>query len=204
LSLGLWRKTAQALAQWAHRFARGRKRRTRTSASGWALSRNAVGKWRRRFIEHWMPGFYDEPRPGAPRQIGDDEVVQVVRQSLEATPRDATHGVCAQWRKRPGRAFDPAHVEGFQPPASPHRGSNSQPILCFVEKVRDIVGLYLSLPQHAVVLCVDEKSQIQALDRPQPLLPRPAPAFLSTGRRGERSVRRMRKNLTRISVLEGL
>ena len=131
----------------AHRFARGRKRRTRTSACGWALSHNTVGKWRRRFVEHRMARFYDEPRPGAPRQMGDDGVAEVVRQTLEATPRDATHGACAQWRKQPGRAFDPAHVEGFQPAASPHRGANSQPILCFVEKVRDIVGLYLSPPR---------------------------------------------------------
>ena len=131
----------------AHRFARGRKRRTRTSACGWALSPNTVGKWRRRFVEHRMAVFMTSPVPA--RRAGS---------AMTRSPRSFARPL----RRRRGmrrtepalngesnrvRAFDPAHVEGFQPAASPHRGSNSQPILCFVEKVRDIVGLYLSAPR---------------------------------------------------------
>ena len=134
---------------------------------------NTVGKWRNRFAHHRLDGLTDEPRPGAPRQIGDDEVAEVVRRTLETTPRDATH-----WSLR-----SMAQAAGFAPSTiyriwkafnlQPHRTEtfklSTDPL--FVEKVRDVVGLYLSPPEHAMVLCVDEKSQIQALDRSQPLLP---------------------------------
>lgn len=134
---------------------------------------NTVGKWRRRFAEHGLEGLYDEPRPGAPRQIGDDEVAEVVRQTLEETPPDATHWSLRAMARATGYAPSTIHriwrAFGLQPHRSQTFKLSSDPF--FVEKVRDIVGLYLAPPQRALVLCVDEKSQVQALDRSQPLLP---------------------------------
>jgi transposase len=132
-----------------------------------------VGKWRKRFIRDRLDGLLDEPRPGTPRTISDERVEAVIVETLESTPKGATHWSTRQMAKKAGlsqssisriwRAF------GLQP----HRVDNFQlskdPLL--VEKVRDIVGLYMSPPDSALVLCVDEKSQIQALDRTQPLLP---------------------------------
>ena len=114
-----------------------------------------VGKRRNRFVQDRLKGLYDEPRPGAPRAITDEQVEQVVVHTLESTPRGATHGSTREMAKATG-------CEGFK--LSP------DPLL--VPKVRNIVGLYIHPPEHAVVLCVvDEKSQIQALDRAAPLLP---------------------------------
>ena len=132
-----------------------------------------VGKWRRRFIGAGPGGLLDEPRPGAPRSIGDEEVERVIVATLEERPKDATHwstrsmaaraGISAASVGRIWRAFglQPHRAETFKLSADP----------LFIDKVRDVVGLYLDPPERALVLCVDEKSQIQALDRTQPILP---------------------------------
>jgi len=123
---------------------------------------DTVGKWRRRFAERRVDGLYDEPRPGAPRQIGDNEVAETIRLTLETTPPDATHWSLRSMAEAVGHAPSTIHRIWKAFGLQPHR---------FVEKVRDIVGLYMAPPERALVLCVDEKSQIQALDRTQPLLP---------------------------------
>ena len=108
-----------------------------------------------------MSGLYDEPRPGAPRQIGDDEVAEVVRQTLEATPRDATHWSLRSMAKAAGFAPSTIHRIWKAFNLQPHRTEtfklSTDPL--FVEKVRDIVGLYLSPPERALVLCVDERAR---------------------------------------------
>jgi transposase len=141
-------------------------RKTRVSAQ-------TVGKWRARFVERRLDGLFDEPRPGAPRQVSDEAIEAVFVKTLESTPRGATHWSTREMAKATGfshmtisriwRAFGlaPHRVETFKLSADP----------LLVEKVRDIVGLYMNPPEHAVVLCVDEKSQIQALERAQPILP---------------------------------
>lgn len=137
------------------------------------VTARTVGKWRKRYVERRLEGLTDEPRPGAPRSIDDEQVERVIAKTLEEMPRDATHwstrsmaracGLSAATVGRIWQAFglQPHRVETFKLSSDPF----------FVEKVRDIVGLYLHPPEKAVVLCVDEKSQIQALDRTQPLLP---------------------------------
>ena len=136
-------------------------------------SADTVGKWRRRYAAEGLDGLYDEPRPGAPRQIGDDAIAEVVRLTLEETPPDATHWSLRSMARASGHAPSTIHriwrAFGLQPHRSETFKLSSDPF--FVEKVRDIVGLYLAPPDRALVLCVDEKSQIQALDRSQPLLP---------------------------------
>ena len=137
------------------------------------VSLGMVGKWRSRFLKTRMEGLYDEPRPGAPRKVSDAEVEQVVIQTLESTPRGQTHWSTRSLAKATGlsrmtisriwQAF------GLQPHRSETFKLSPDPLL--IEKVRDIVGLYMNPPDHALVLCIDEKSQIQALDRTQPLLP---------------------------------
>lgn len=137
------------------------------------LAPATVGKWRARFVRDRLDGLYDEPRPGTPRSITDAQVEQVIIQTLESTPRGATHWSTRSMAKASGlshttisriwRAF------GLKPHRTETFKLSPDPLL--VDKVRDIVGLYVNPPQHAVVLCVDEKSQIQALDRTQPLLP---------------------------------
>jgi transposase len=132
-----------------------------------------VGKWRARFLKARLEGLYDEPRPGAPRKVSDEQVERVVIQTLESTPRGQTHWSTRELAKTAGlsrmtisriwRAF------GLQPHRSDTFKLSPDPLL--IEKVRDIAGLYINPPDHALVLCVDEKSQIQALDRTQPLLP---------------------------------
>jgi transposase len=132
-----------------------------------------VSKWRGRFVRNRLDGLYDEPRPGAKRKITDEQVEAVVIRTLETTPRGATH-----WSTRSmGKAMGLDHMAisriwhafGLQPHRTETFKLSNDPLL--VEKVRDIVGLYLNPPQHAAVFCVDEKPQIQALDRTQPLLP---------------------------------
>src|SRR4051812_42820173 len=132
-----------------------------------------VGTWRRRFVERRLEGLADEPRPGAPRSITDADVERVVTRTLESKPKSATHwstrgmaqaaGMSQTAVGRIWRSFGlkPHLREAFKPSTDPF----------FVEKVRDLVGLYMSPPERAIVLCVDEKSQVQALDRTQPLLP---------------------------------
>jgi DDE superfamily endonuclease len=120
-----------------------------------------------------MDGLYDEPRPGAPREIGDEEIAALIRKTLETQPRGATHWSLRAMAKDVGHSPSTVHLIWRAFGLQPHRVEifklSSDPL--FVEKVRDIVGLYLSPPDRAVVLCVDEKSQVQALDRTQPLLP---------------------------------
>ena len=137
------------------------------------IFRGTVGKWRERFARHRLEGLHDEPRPGAPRQIGDEEIAETVRRTLETRPPGATHWSLRTMAEAVGHAPSTIHriwkAFGLQPHRSETFKLSSDPL--FVEKVRDIVGLYLDPPDRAVVLCVDEKSQIQALDRTQPLLP---------------------------------
>ena len=132
-----------------------------------------VGKWRTRFVQQRLAGLYDEPRPGAPRSITDDQVEQVVVRTLESTPRGATHWSTRAMAEATGLSHMAIsriwHAFGLQPHRSEAFKLSPDPLL--VPKVRDIIGLYLNPPEHAVVLCVDEKSQIQALDRTAPLLP---------------------------------
>jgi transposase len=132
-----------------------------------------VGKWRARYIARGVEGLLDEPRPGAPRKVTDAHVEEVVVKTLESTPADSTHWSTRDLARKVGlsqstvariwRAF------GLQPWRAETWKLSTD--LQFVEKVRDIVGLYLDPPDNALVLCVDEKSQIQALDRSQPVLP---------------------------------
>lgn len=136
-------------------------------------SKGMVGKWRSRFLETRLEGLYDEPRPGAPRKVSDAQVEQVVIQTLESTPRGQTHWSTRGLAQATGLSRMTIsriwHTFGLQPHRSETFKLSPDPQL--IEKVRDIVGLYMNPPDHAVVFCVDEKSQIQALDRTQPLLP---------------------------------
>ena len=168
------RTTAQALAQRAHvvlECAAGKA--NRTVARELRLDEDTVGKWRQRFLVKRVDGLLDEPRPGAPRTITDAAVERVVTWTLESTPRDATHwstramaARCGLSQSTVGRIW---RAFGLQPHRTDTFKLSRDPL--FIDKVRDIVGLYLDPPDRALVLCVDEKSQIQALDRSQPLLP---------------------------------
>lgn len=132
-----------------------------------------VGKWRSRFLDRGVEGLLDEPRPGAPRKVSDATIERLIATTLESKPADATHwstrsmakatGLSQSMVSRVWRAFalQPHRMETFKLSKDP----------LFIEKVRDIVGLYMDPPECAMVLCVDEKSQIQALDRTQPMLP---------------------------------
>jgi transposase len=136
-------------------------------------TRQTVGRWRGRFARCGLDGLHDEPRPGKPRSIGDEDVERVIVKTLEEQPPNATHWSTRQMAAATGmsqsaisriwRAFalKPHQIETFKLSPDPQ----------FIDKVRDIVGLYLNPPDAAVVLCVDEKSQIQALDRSAPVLP---------------------------------
>src|SRR5437660_10501754 len=132
-----------------------------------------VGKWRARFLKGRLEGLYDEPRPGTPRTVSDAQVEQVVIQTLESTPRGETHWSTRSLAKATGLSRMTIsriwHAFGLQPHRTETFKLSPDPQL--IEKVRDIVGLYMNPPDHALVFCVDEKSQIQALDRTQPLLP---------------------------------
>ena len=134
---------------------------------------HTVGKWRRRFQADRVDGLLDEPRPGRPRSISDDQVAAVVERTLHDRPRDATHWSIRSMAKEAGLSHTTIRriwtAFGLQPHREQRFKLSSDPL--FVEKVRDIVGLYLSPPNRALVLSVDEKSQIQALDRSQPVLP---------------------------------
>ena len=137
------------------------------------VDRGTVSKWRKRFLARRLDGLSDEPRPGAPRTITDDRVDAVVARTLETKPKAATHWSTRGMAKELGmsqtavgriwRAF------GLKPHLTETFKLSTDPL--FVDKVRDVVGLYLDPPDRALVLCVDEKSQVQALDRTQPLLP---------------------------------
>jgi transposase len=173
-ALTLRRKTGQALALRARivlSCADGAD--NKVVAARQRVTPQTVSKWRARFVEHRLDGLLDAPRPGAPRTIDDTCVDAVIAKTLESVPAGATHWSTRSMAREAGlsqtavsriwRAF------GLQPHRQETFKLSSDPL--FVEKVRDIVGLYLDPPLKAIVLCVDEKSQIQALDRTQPLLP---------------------------------
>ena len=177
----------QTLKTWASRPKSTQRLATRARivlvcAEGWdnkavaaklGVCSATVGTWRRRFLTRRLEGLTDEPRPGAPRQITDADIEQVVTQTLESKPKAATHGSTRGLAAELGlsqstigriwRAFGlkPHRFETFKLSSDPF----------FVEKVRHVVGLYMAPPEKAIVLCVAEKSQVQALDRTQPLLP---------------------------------
>ena len=132
-----------------------------------------IGKWRTRFIEDGVDGLLDEPRPGAPRRITDDQIETVVVRTLEEKPQGETHWSTRAMAKATGFSAPTIHRIWRTFGLKPHRSSTFKlsPDPLLVEKVRDIVGLYCNPPEHAIVLCVDEKTQIQALDRTQPILP---------------------------------
>ena len=142
-------------------------------AAAVGLSRATVGMWRRRFATRGIAGLYDEQRAGGPRSIDDERIAALIRKTLESKPEGRTHWSCRAIAAETGlskstvqrvwRAF------GIQPHRQKHFKLSTDPL--FVEKVHDIVGLYLNPPDNAMVLCVDEKTQIQALDRTQPMLP---------------------------------
>jgi transposase len=149
------------------------ERDNKTVARRLRLSPTTVCKWRARFVAERVAGLFDEPRVGAPRQITDDKVEDVIVRTLETTPRGATHWSTRAMAKATGFSHMTIsrvwHAFGLQPHRTETFKLSPDPQL--IEKVRDIVGLYMNPPDHAVVLCVDEKSQIQALDRTAPLLP---------------------------------
>jgi transposase len=167
-------KSAQALAQRSRIVLAAAEGLKNTEISQrLSLDRNTVKKWRLRFVRDRLDGLLDEPRPGRPRTVSDAQVEEVIIKTLESTPRDATHwstrsmaaevGLSQTAVSRIWRAF------GLQPHRQETWKLSRDPQ--FVAKVRDVVGLYLDPPERAVVLCVDEKSQIQALDRTAPILP---------------------------------
>ena len=137
-------------------------------------SRQTVGKWRQRFRTQGLMGLYDERRPGKPRSIKDDEIMVLLKRTLETEPPDgSTHWSCRSMADATGVSKSTVHrvwtAFNIQPHRQKHFKLSTDPF--FAEKVRDIVGLYLNPPEGAMVLCVDEKSQTQALERTQPLLP---------------------------------
>ena len=137
-------------------------------------SRQTVGKWRERFRTQGLMGLYDERRPGKPRSIEDDEVMVLLRKTLDTEPADgSTHWSCRSMADTTGVSKSTVHrvwkAFNIQPHRQKHFKLSTDPF--FVEKVHDIVGLYLNPPDNAMVLCVDEKGQTQALERTQPLLP---------------------------------
>lgn len=168
------RTTAQALALRARIVLQAAAGRSNTEiARRERVVKATVGKWRARFLNQRLDGLLDEPRPGAPRQVTDADVERVITATLESTPRDATHWSSRSMAEhtnlsqsaiaRIWKAF------GLQPHRSETFKLSKDPL--FVDKVRDIVGLYLNPPDRALVLSVDEKAQIQALDRTAPILP---------------------------------
>ena len=175
----------QALAAWSRRRNTAQAMRSRIvlrcaeggtigqAAADLGVSRDMVSKWRSRFLAGRLEGLSDEPRPGRPRLVTDDRVEQVITKTLEETPGQDTHwstrsmaramGLSQSSVSRIWRAF------GLKPHAIETWKLSTDPQ--FVDKVRDVVGLYLAPPENALVLAVDEKSQMQAIDRTAPILP---------------------------------
>lgn len=168
------RKTSQGLATRARIVLECAKGASNIEvAEELGVNRLTVGKWRKRFSEHRLDGLTDERRPGGPRKISDDAIEEVLISTLESAPKDATHWSTRSMAKETGLSKSTVNRIWRAFSLQPHRSEtfklSTDPL--FVEKVRDVVGLYMNPPQHAIVLCVDEKSQMQALDRTQPLLP---------------------------------
>jgi transposase len=168
------RKTAQALALRARIVLRAAAGLSNTAiAAELGIAKHTVGKWRERFARARTDGLLDEPRPGAPRRIGDEQVAALVDRTLATCPAGATHWSLRTMAKATGLSVTTVgrvwRAFGLQPHRAESFKLSTDPL--FAEKVRDIVGLYLAPPDRALVLCVDEKSQVQALDRTQPLLP---------------------------------
>jgi transposase len=166
-------KSSQAMAMRARIVLSCEKSSNAEVATQLSITSASVGKWRQRFIKSRLDGLLDEPRVGAPRRIKDRQVEEVITKTLESMPANSTHWSTRLMAEKVGlsqtaivriwKAFglQPHRVENFKLSKDPQ----------FVEKVRDIVGLYMNPPDRAIVLCVDEKSQVQALNRMQPILP---------------------------------
>ena len=137
------------------------------------LSAQSVCKWRQRYLQQGISGLHDELRPGRPRSVSDEQVATLIRKTLNTKPKKGTHWTIRSMAKETELSRPTVHrvwkAFGLQPHRQRHFKLSTDPF--FVEKLRDIVGLYLNPPDKAMVLCVDEKSQVQALDRTQPLLP---------------------------------
>lgn len=167
-------KTGQALAQRARIILESAGGKSNTEvARCLRITNQMVGKWRARFLEKRLDGLLDEPRPGTPRRLSDVEVERVLTMTLESTPKNATHWSTRSLAEACGLSRSSVHRVWQAFALAPHRSEtfklSKDPL--FIDKVRDVVGLYLDPPDKALVLCVDEKSQIQALDRSQPILP---------------------------------
>lgn len=168
------RTTAQGLAQRAQIVLGCAAGRSNSEiAAELRITRQTAGRWRQRFVLKRLDGLVDEPRPGTPRRLSDAQVEQVIIDTLETKPTDATHWSTRTLAKKTelshstvGRIW---RAFGLQPHRSETFKLSRDPL--FVEKTRDVVGLYLDPPDRALVLSVDEKSQIQALDRTAPILP---------------------------------
>ena len=165
-----WRVRKEPTARWSRGDCTSHRERSANGADDLSRSR--------------LDGLYDEPRPGAKRTITDEQVEQVIIRTLETTPRGATHWSTRGLAKAVGLSHMAIsriwHTFGLQPHRTETFKLSNDPLL--IEKIRDIVGLYLNPPAHAAVFCVDEKPQIQALDRTQPLAPDAARARWSAGR----------------------
>jgi transposase len=168
------RSSAQALAQRSRIVLLADQGLKNTEiAERLGIDRSVATRWRSRFAEHRLDGLLDEPRPGRPRTITDDKVEEVIVKTLETAPKDATHWSTRSMAREVGLTQSAVlriwQALGLQPHRQETWKLSKDPL--FIEKVRDVVGLYLNPPERAVVLCVDEKSQIQALDRTAPILP---------------------------------
>src|SRR6187549_2149670 len=136
-------------------------------------TKTTVAKWRSQFVEHRLAGLYDEPRVGAPRTISDEQVEAIIVKTLETTPAGETHWSTRAMAKAAGVSHTMVGRIWRTFRLQPHRSESFKlsPDPQLVEKIRDVVGLYVAPPANAVVFSVDEKSQIQALQRAQPILP---------------------------------
>ena len=137
------------------------------------VTQATVGKWRKRYRQHGLPGLHDELRPGRPRTHEDERVAEVINTALQTAPPDGSHWSVRSMARHTSISKSTVHrwfdLFGVQPHRQRHFKISNDPF--FIEKVRDIVGLYLNPPDHAIVLSVDEKTQVQALQRTQPVLP---------------------------------
>ena len=142
-------------------------------AESLGVTRQTVAQWRRRFVERGIEGLYDEARSGRPRSIEDERIAELINKTLQSKPQGSTHWSCRTMAEETGISKSTVqrvwNAFGVKPHRQEHFKLSTDPF--FVEKVRDIVGLYLNPPENAMVLCVEEKSQCQALERSQPMLP---------------------------------